>query len=137
MEENDPKDIEEAEFETLSSEPAAPSRSECQWAVGCHLAALCGIVVPVPAASILGPLLIWVLKRGDGAFIDDQGKEAVNFQISMLIYFMVCIVLSMVLIGLLLLLPLAIFGFVCVIVAAVKAGDGVAYRYPLCIRFIK
>lgn len=137
MEENDPDNTEDAVFETLPREPAAPSRSECQWAVACHLAALCGIVVPVPAASILGPLVLWVLKRGDGAFIDDQGKESLNFQITLLIYFMICMVLSMVLIGLFLLLPLAIFGFVCVVVAAVKAGDGIAYRYPLCIRFIK
>jgi uncharacterized Tic20 family protein len=137
MEEKSPESTEDAVFEPLSSAPAVPSRSECQWAVACHLSALGGIFVPVPAASILCPLVVWVLKRGDGAFIDDQGKESLNFQISLFIYLMVCVVLSFVGIGLLLLLPVVIFGFICVVVAAVKAGEGVAYRYPASIRFIK
>ena len=137
MGKNTSENIEDATFEPVSSDPAGPSRTERQWAMGCHLIALCGIVVPVPSANLLGPLVLWLLKREDGAFIDDQGKESLNFQISLLIYLMASLLLSLVGIGLLLLFPIAVFGFVCVIIAAVKASEGIAFRYPACIRFIK
>lgn len=105
--------------------------------MGCHLIALCGIVIPVPAANLLGPLILWLIKREDGPFIDDQGRESLNFQISLFIYALGCLLLAVIGIGLLLLLPLALFGLVCVIIAAIKASEGVAFRYPACIRLIK
>jgi len=131
------ENIEEAVFETLSSEPAKPSSSECQWAMGCHLIALSGIVLPIPAVNFIGPLVLWLVKRVDSVYIDEQGKESLNFQISLFIYELICIALFLVGIGILLFIPLLVFGFVCVIVAAVKASEGSAYRYPACIRFIK
>jgi uncharacterized Tic20 family protein len=82
-------------------------------------------------------LIIWLLKREDGAFIDDQGKESVNFQISLFIYALACGMLAFIGVGLLLLLPLALFGMVCVITAAIKASEGTKFRYPACIRLIK
>ncbi|MCF7816891.1 MAG: DUF4870 domain-containing protein [Kiritimatiellales bacterium] len=134
MENDTPDQNDDAVFEPL---PAGPSKSDRQWAMGCHLIALCGIVVPVPAANLLGPLVLWLIKREDGAFIDDQGKESVNFQISLFIYAVVCIALAVIGIGFLLFLPLVLFGLVCVVVAAIKASEGTAFRYPACIRFIK
>jgi len=137
MENNESNNAEEAAFETVSSEPEGPSRTERQWAMGCHLIALCGIVVPVPAANLLGPLILWLVKREDGAFIDDQGKESLNFQISLFLYALVCLLLTVIGIGFLLLLPLLLFGLVCVILASIKSSEGVAFRYPACIRLIK
>ncbi len=122
---------------SVSIEPAAPSRSERQWAMGCHLIALFGIVVPIPAANLIGPLVLWLIKREDGAFIDEQGKESLNFQISLLIYALGCLLLTVIGIGFLLLFALAVFGFVVVVIAAIKANEGTSYRYPACIRFIK
>jgi uncharacterized Tic20 family protein len=116
---------------------SASSRSERQWAMGCHLIALCGIVIPLPAANLIGPLVLWLIKREDGAFIDEQGKESLNFQISLFIYALGCLLLTVIGIGFLLFLPLAIFGLVCVIIAAIKASEGISFRYPACIRFIK
>ncbi|NNJ70149.1 MAG: DUF4870 domain-containing protein [Kiritimatiellales bacterium] len=113
------------------------SKSERQWGMGCHLVGLCGIVVPIPAAGLIATLVTWLIKREDGLFIDQQGKEALNFQISLFIYAAICIFLTVIGIGLLLLFPLAIFAFVCIIIAAIKASEGIAYRYPICIRFIK
>lgn len=124
----------DAEFET---KPSGPSRAERQWAMGCHLVALCGIVVPIPAANLLGPLILWLMKREDGAFIDDQGRESVNFQISLFIYALICGMLAIIGIGFLLFLPLVLFGLVCVVVGAIKASEGTAFRYPACIRLIK
>lgn len=118
-------------------ESSAPEKSARQWAMGCHLIGLCGIIIPVPASGLIGTLVLWLIKREDSAFIDEQGKEAVNFQISLFIYASICIFLSVIGIGLLLLFPLAIFGFVCTIIAAIKSSEGISFRYPASIRLVK
>lgn len=69
--------------------------------------------------------------------VEDQGKESLNFQISMTIYFIVAWILVFILIGFVLLAALVIFDMVMVIIASVKANNGEKFRYPLCIRFIK
>ncbi len=115
----------------------APSKSQRNWAMGCHLVGLCGLLIPNMVLGLIGTLVLWLLKRDEGAFIDDQGKEALNFQISLLIYTVACFMLAFIAIGLLLLVPLFIFGFVCIIIAAIKASEGVEFRYPACLRFIK
>jgi uncharacterized Tic20 family protein len=74
------------------------------------------------------------LKREDHPFIDDQGKEAVNFQLSMTIY---TVILCCTIIGIVLALALWVTDLVLIIIAASKAGDGEAYRYPLSLRLIK
>lgn len=114
-----------------------PGKSERQWGMGCHLAALAGYLMSFVAANLLGPLIIWLLKREESAFVDEQGKESLNFQLSLLIYSLACGLLIFVGIGVFLLLPLWVFGFICPIIGAVKASEGISYRYPLCIRFIK
>lgn len=119
------------------SEPVGPGKSERQWGMGCHLGALIGYMIPFLAANILAPLVIWLLKRESGPFVDEQGKESLNFQLSLLIYSLICGLLFLVGIGVLFVIPLAIFGLVCPVIGAVKASEGTSYRYPLCIRFIK
>lgn len=93
----------------MEPEASGPSKNERQWAMGCHLVALCGIVIPFPAVNMLAPLIIWLLKREDGAFIDDQGKESVNFQISLFIYALACGMLAIIGVGLLLLFTFGSF----------------------------
>jgi uncharacterized protein len=105
------------------------------WCVACHLSALAGFVVPA-VGHVLGPLIVWLIKRGDSPEIDAHGKEALNFQISMLIYNLVAGVLCLLLIGFVLLAVLHILNVVFVILAALKAGEGQMYRYPLTIRLI-
>jgi uncharacterized protein len=106
------------------------------WAMFCHLAGLLGLRLPIVGhlVGIVGTLVIWQLKRDDHPFIDDQGKEAVNFQISMLIY---SVILFCTIIGIALLFVLWIAEVVLIIIAAIKAGEGEAYRYPLTLRLIK
>ena len=137
MENRDTRNTEDAEFETAAETPTGPSRQERQWAMGCHLIALVGLLLPFPSLHLVAPLVLWLVKRDDGVFVDDQGKESVNFQISMLIYLMGCVLLMTVGIGLLLIGPLVIFWLVCVVIASIKASDGISFRYPLCIRLIK
>jgi len=131
------ENVEATSVETTRDQTTGPSRTERQWAMGCHLIALCGYVIPIPAANLIGPLILWLVKREDGAFIDDQGRESLNFQISLFLYALLCGLLAITGIGLLLIFPLIVFGFICVIIGAVKANEGITYRYPACIRFIK
>lgn len=90
---------------------------------------------------IVGPLIVWLVKKDAMPFVDLQAKEALNFQIAWTIYFLAAVVLCFTIIGLVVAIPLfvilPIFHIVCMIVAAVKAYDGFPYRYPLSIRFIK
>jgi uncharacterized Tic20 family protein len=106
------------------------------WTVLCHASALAGFFIPA-AGHILGPLIIWLAKRGDSAEIDAHGKESLNFQISMLIYTLISGVLCLIIIGFFLLALLHILNVVLVIVASIQASDGKLYRYPLSIRLIK
>ena len=105
------------------------------WCVMCHLSALAGFVIP-GVGHILGPLIVWLLKRGDAPEIDANGKEALNFQISMLIYYVVAGILCLILIGFALLAILHVLNLVFVIIAAVKVSEGHTYRYPLTIRLL-
>src|SRR5207249_3280786 len=105
------------------------------WCVACHLSALAGFVIPA-LGHILGPLIVWLIKRGDSSEIDAHGKEALNFQISMLIYNLVAGVLCLLLIGFVLLAILHVLNVVFVIIAALKASEGQLHRYPLTIRLI-
>ena len=110
-------------------EPASPSTDEKSWAMGCHLIAL--------VTSFVGPLILWLIKREGNPFVEVQGKEAINFQLSILLYAVVCSFLTIIVIGALLMPLVGLFDVIFVIIAAIKANEGIAYRYPICIRFIK
>jgi len=101
----------------------------------CHLSALAGFVIP-GAGHILGPLIVWLVKRGESAEIDAHGKEALNFQISMLIYNVVAGILCLIVIGFVLLAVLHVLNVVFVIIASLRASEGQMYRYPLTLRLI-
>lgn len=101
----------------------------------CHLSALAGLVIPF--GSIIGPLVFWMLKRDQYEFVNQEGREALNFSISMVIYAVVASLLIFVGIGLIILPILLIFWLVMVIIATIKSSAGESYRYPLNIRLIK
>jgi uncharacterized protein len=117
-------------------ETSTSSRDVRTWNVLCHATALAGFFVPW-AGHILGPLIVWLAKRGDSPEIDEHGKESLNFQISMLIYNVIAGVLCLVLIGFVILVILHILNLVLVIVASIQASEGKFYRYPMTIRLIK
>ncbi|MFC5741918.1 DUF4870 domain-containing protein [Dyella tabacisoli] len=112
-----------------------PSAEEKQWAMFAHLSALCGFVIPL--GSIIGPLVIWLIKKDTMPFVNDQGKEALNFNITVLIAAIVSWILIFVLIGVLLLIAVGIFWLVFVIIASIQASNGTAYRYPFALRLVK
>jgi uncharacterized protein len=107
---------------------------ERMWAMLAHLSSLAGLVIPL--GNIVGPLIIWQVKKNESSFIDDQGKESLNFQITMLIAGLIAALLCLVLIGFLLLPIVAIFWLVMTIIGGVNANNGVTYRYPFALRLV-
>lgn len=110
------------------------NRDERMWAMFCHLSGLAGFVFPF--GNIIAPLIIWLIKKEEYEFVNDQGKEALNFQISMTIYIIASIILIIIVIGIPLLIALGLFSLIVVIIAAIKSNEGEKYRYPLSIRFL-
>ena len=130
-------------------DPSAPTEAPTQapadaettsdarrWAMLCHLLALSGLLGN-GIGFLLGPLVAWLVKREDHPFIDDQGKEAVNFQITMFLALIVSVPFLLIVVGILMMIVIGILMVVFPIVGAIQASDGKAYRYPLTIRFIQ
>lgn len=116
-------------------EPEAVSQQATTWAMICHLSGFAGFVFPF--ANIIAPLLIWGFKRHEYPYLDAQGKEAINFQISITIYYVIAAFLILLVIGLFLLPLIAAFHIIAMIIASVEAAQGRLFRYPLTIRFLK
>lgn len=133
------------------SQPSAPaaghSAEQRQWAMFAHLSALVGGLLTAGwAGSIgcfIGPLVIWMVKKETMPFVDDQGKEALNFNITVGIVFLVLFLLTIMTLGIGILLTgpiMVIVGLawlVLTIIAGIKANEGVTYRYPFTLRLIK
>jgi uncharacterized Tic20 family protein len=106
-----------------------------------HLSAFAGFLIPF--GSILGPLVVWLVKREEMPFVNDQGKEALNFNILAGIIAVALLILTVGTFGLgaLLTVPIGIaLGIVWIIftiMAAIKANEGVSYRYPVNLRLVK
>jgi len=126
---------EQAPAEQPAAQATTISKAERDWAMFTHLSAFSFAITGI--GFVVGPLVMWLIKKDEYPFVDDQGKEAVNFQISIAIYAAVSVLLVFVLIGIVLLIAVVILDIVCIILAAMKAKDGERYRYPMSIRFIK
>jgi len=125
----------------MNETPTAPTPSSQSseirtWCVLCHASALLGLFFHF-LGHLLGPLIVWLLKRDMSPEIDANGKESLNFQISMLIYDAIAGILCIILIGIPILIALWVLNTVLVIIASVKTSEGKVYRYPFTIRFIK
>ena len=146
--------------EAINVQTLSPSLGERQWAAGAHAAALLAALLTSWLAGIAGAAaaaVVWMLVRDKSAFAAEHAKEAVNFNLSMLIYAAAAVLVGIVLVGatvltlglgLLLTLPaglllllvlagIAVTWLVCSVLAMIKAYDGQAYRYPITIRLLK
>ncbi len=117
------------------------------WGIFCHLSAL-ALWVGVPFGNIVIPLLIWLIKKDEMPLVNAEGKESLNFQISISIYALIISIVGIATIFIeyeseflwpfaLLLFVLALSQIVLVIIAAVKVSRGTPFKYPLTMRFIK
>jgi uncharacterized protein len=111
------------------------SADETNWGMFAHLSALIGFIIPF--GSIIGPLVIWLTKGKELPFVATEAKEALNFQITLAIAFLISGVLIFVLIGFLLMGLFAIADLTFVIMAAISASKGQPYRYPFALRLVK
>jgi uncharacterized Tic20 family protein len=115
-----------------STLPPAQAR---QWAMLCHYAAFFWLVAPL-IGNVLGPLIVWQLKKDLDPFVDEQGREALNFQITYSLAMMVCGVLAWIIIGFPLMLLVGLVALVLTVIAGLKANAGQPYRYPFCLRLV-
>lgn len=122
-----------------------PGQDQRQWAMFAHLSALIGGLVTAWTGGwgvFIGPLVIWLVKKDEMPFVDDQGKEALNFNITIAIAFVIMLIFSIVTfgVGLLVTVPLwiviSIYWLVVTIIATLRANEGERYRYPLTLRII-
>lgn len=109
--------------------------SSRNWALAAHLCGAFGGYL-IPFGGVLGPLLIWLTKKEDDAFIGEHALEALNFRITFWLAMLVCVPLAFVVIGIPLALAAVVGSWVLGIVAASKASAGESYRYPFCLRLV-
>src|SRR5437762_11700386 len=116
---------------TQASAPGtAPTENERTWGMLAHLSALVGLVIPL-VGNVLGPLLVSIARSDQSVFVAAHAKEALNFNISVTLAALVCTLLMLVFVGFLLGSALCIAWLVLTLIAATKAGEAAAYRYPV------
>ena len=132
----------QVEMQADPQEVVVPVGDERTWALLGHLSAFSAFIV-AGIGCVLGPLIIWLIKRDTLPFAGDQAKEALNFNITVMLAGLALWIVTIITlgIGLLLTLPLglALFAYwlVFTIVAAVNANNGIRYRYPLTLRLVQ
>lgn len=118
-----------------SKNNAGMSQDEKNWGMFCHVAVFAGCIVPL--GNIIGPLVIWLMKKDQYGFVDYNARQAMNFQITLLIAMLAGLLLSFVMIGILMMIGFGIFALVATIKAIVASSRGEYYSYPCSIQFIR
>ncbi len=118
------------------SDPAPKDKNDNTLGIVCHLLGFAGLVVPF-GGNVIGPLVLWLVKRAESPYLDAVGKEVVNFNISFTIYLAAAFLTVFILLGFVLMPAVGIVWLVLTIIGAIKASEGKIYRYPLTIRLIK
>jgi|APGre2960657444_1045066.scaffolds.fasta_scaffold10795_2 hypothetical protein len=113
---------------TLPADPI-PTQDEKNLGLIMHVLSIVGL-------SLIGPLIVWLIKKDESAFINLQGRELLNFQLSILIYALICVPLCFILIGIPMLFVIGIASLILTIIGLVKATEGKIYRFPLTIRML-
>jgi uncharacterized Tic20 family protein len=125
---------------TSESSPAPPTeltQDEKTWGMLCHLSALLGLAAG--GLTFIGPLICWLVKKDTSKFVDFHGKESLNFQINILIYYLISVAITVASCGVafpLMFVPI-VYGIVMPIIAGLKANEGQLYEYPATFRLIK
>jgi uncharacterized Tic20 family protein len=115
-----------------------PSKDERTLTMICHLLPLTGCLFPaIPVLNIVAPLVLWLIKKDTLPFLNEQGKEVLNFQITLSIVFFACFLTFWLIIPIAIAFVAGIAGIVFMIIAAIQVNDGKGYRYPCTLRLIK
>lgn len=121
-------------LDVLPQSPGTLTNDEKTWGMLCHLSG--PIAVLLGGMMILGPLICWLIKKDSSRYVDYHGKEALNFQINLLVYFAVCFALFCLVIGMFLLPVVGLYALVVPIIAGIKANQGEYFKYPFIFRLI-
>jgi hypothetical protein len=121
--------------ELIQKQDPALSQDERNMGIAVQVSSFAGYIIPF--GSILGPFIVWLMKRDEMPFVDECGRNCINFKLSLMVYMLISAVLMFVGIGFLLIGVLAIVDIVFTIIAAMKASEGVSYKYPMTIKFLK
>ena len=108
---------------------------ERNWSMLCHLSAFTGFLFPF--GGIIGPLICWLTRKDESEWININGRNSLNFQLSILLYVVLASPLCFILVGIPIVIALCMLKVICVIIASVKALSGEVFRYPLAIPFIQ
>lgn len=109
--------------------PPATSQDSKNFALLAHLLGI--------FTAFIGALVIWLVKKESDAFVEDQAKEALNFQIAVAIAYIIAYVLTVILIGAILLPVIWVANVIFCLLGTIQASKGEAYRYPFTLRLIK
>ena len=110
--------------------PERPQGNDKIWALLSHLSYFFGL-------GFLLPLVVYLSMKNESEYVRSNAREALNFHLSLLLYAVCSIPLCFIVIGIPLLILIVVLGFVFTIIAAIKASDGMCYKYPLCIPFVR
>jgi hypothetical protein len=111
------------------------SESERNWAMFCHLSAFAGFFFPF--GSIIGPMICWLSRKDESAWVNFNGKASMNFQLSILLYIVLLIPLCFIIVGIPFVVFLGVLKIVCIVIASIRASKGEKFKYPLSIPFIQ
>lgn len=111
------------------------SESERNWAMLCHLSAFAMFFFPF--GGVIGPLICWLSRKDESAWVDANGKASMNFQLSIMLYIVLTIPLLFIIVGIPIMMFLVTLRIICIIIASVKSSKGEKFRYPLSIPFIQ
>jgi uncharacterized Tic20 family protein len=111
------------------------SESERNWGMLCHLSAFAGYFFPF--GGIIGPLICWLSRKDESAWIDENGKAALNFNLSILLYTILVAPLCFIIVGFLFIGLLMLLKLIMVIIASIKTAKGERFKYPMAIPFIQ
>ena len=128
---NNPPNPYESPLASGGQSYSVPTAEERSWGMLAHLSSV--IAILLGGMSFIGPLLVWIIKKDQSPFVADQGKEALNFQIAVLIASLVC---GMTCVLLILIPVILVANIVFSVIGAMEANKGVYYRYPYTLRLI-
>ena len=114
--------------------PTTLSKEDRNWSTISHISTISGCFIPL--ANVIAPFIIWWMKKDAYPYVGKQAKEAMDFQISMTLYLLISIPIIFIVIGIPIIIAVAVFDVVMTVVAAVKANEGKAYRYPFTFRLL-
>lgn len=122
----------------VEENPIEENKDARTWGMMAHLSAMLAAILTGFLGGFIGPLIVWLVKKNEHPFVDDQGKEALNFQLTLLIAYVIAIGIVMVSCGVLFFVYFVpiLLQFIFGIIGAMKANEGIYYRYPFNIRLI-